>query len=93
MTSMAEEDDGFQDFLSEDEEECALQEQEAAAMERRMRSVRRSERGPSLSGRLLKRTAALVPPPSAARHPRRTRVRQGGHAAGGLRRGLRGCGD
>jgi hypothetical protein len=46
---MAEEDDGFQDFLSEDEEECALQEQEAAAMERRIRSVRRSERGPSCS--------------------------------------------
>lgn len=34
------EDDGFGDFLSEDEAECALQTQEMAALERRMKTVR-----------------------------------------------------
>lgn len=33
-------DDGFGDFLSEDEEECALQVQEMAALERKMKTVR-----------------------------------------------------
>lgn len=40
MTSNSCSDDGFDDFLSEDEEECALQTQEMAALERRMKTVR-----------------------------------------------------
>lgn len=35
-------DDGFDDFLSEDEEECALQTQEMAALARKMKTVRLS---------------------------------------------------
>jgi hypothetical protein len=37
-------DDGFGDFLSEDEEECALRTQEMAALARKMKTVRSVDR-------------------------------------------------